>query len=71
MPLPPSLVPKGTPCYLLPLEGVFILLHTQFVHRYVVLILFLYILPDRRLIQPYRTYILPFSPKVPVSIFVL
>ncbi len=28
VPLSLSLVPKGTPCYQLPLEGVFILLHT-------------------------------------------
>ena len=51
---------KGRSYYRLPLEGVLVLLHTEFILHDIVLLLVLYILFYGCLIKSYRTYIVPF-----------
>ena len=52
-------------------EGVYVLSRTQLVLHDVMLFLLLYVFCDRCFIQAYRTYIVPFGPKLPVAELVL
>lgn len=51
-------------------KWILIFFHTEFVHRYVMSLLFPYIFCDRCIIQSHCAHIIPFCPEMSVSIFI-